>query len=549
LPPEASAEREHFRKLGTLSFATLPLRTGDESFGCISFATTRHRIIWTAELLDQLKLLAEIFANALGRKRAQEARLRHTAIVQSSDDAIISKDLNGIVLSWNAGAQRIFEYSAEEMIGKSIELLIPAELHDEENRILQSIRAGIHVEHYETIRRTKSGNKINVSLTISPVRDSTGLVVGAAKIARDITDRKRVEQVLSESEERFRLVANKAPVLLWMSGTDGLFNFVNQGWLNFTGRTLEQQLGNGWAFGVHPADLDSCLKAYATALDARIDFEREYRLRRHDGEYRWIVDFGVPRFERDGTFCGYIGSCVDITERKSSEEALHNLSGRLILAQEEERSRIARELHDDFSQRLAILGIGLGQLWRKLPECDVEERAKLLELLRGTKEISSDIHSLSHQLHSSKLEHVGLPPALHGLCKEIGDKYGIGIQFSQNGFPCDIPKEVALCLFRVAQESLNNIVKHSHTQSAKVALAATNDLVTLRISDSGAGFDLDVPTAHSGIGLIGMSERLRLVLGKFSVKSDPNLGTEIFAEVPLVHVRSETLAKSHVAGD
>jgi PAS domain S-box-containing protein len=549
LPPEAADEREHFRNLGTLSLATFPLKAGDESLGCISFASTTRHVAWTDELIEQLKLLAEIFSNALARTRAQEARLRHTAIVESSDDAIFSKDLKGVVLSWNAGAQHIFEYTPEEMIGQSVELLVPAELPDEEKIILRRVCVGLHVEHYETIRLTKSHKKINVSLTISPVRDSAGVIVGAATIARNITDRKRAEQVLNESEERFRLVADKAPVLIWMSGADKLVSFVNQGWLNFTGRAFEQELGDGWALGVHPDDLDRCLQTYSSAFDRHVDFEMEYRLRRHDGEFRWIVDFGVPRFEPGGTFCGYIGSCVDITERKTAEESLHTLSGRLIRAQEEERAHIARELHDDFSQRLAILGIGLGQLWKKLPDSDIENRAKVLEMLEDTKEISSDIHSLSHQLHSSKLEHVGLRPALVGLCREIGDKYKIEIQFFDCGSPRDIPKEVALCLFRVAQESLSNVVKHSQTEVAAVELGTNQEGIALRISDSGTGFDFATQNPDSGIGLIGMSERLRLVGGKLSVKSQPRQGTEVFATVPLAASAKEALAKSQVAGD
>ena len=284
LPEEKSPEREHFRKFGTASIAIFPLQSGEDSFGCISFSSVKRRVSWTEELTDQLKLLAEIFSNALGRKRAQEARLRHTAIVQSSDDAIISKDMNGIIQSWNAGAERIFEYSPEEVLGRSIEIFIPSDLHGEEKHILDRIRAGIHVEHYETTRVTKNKKRIFVSLTISPVRDSSGAIVGAAKIARDITDRKRAEQVLSESEERFRLVADHAPVLIWMANSNKLFTFVNQGWLNFTGRALEQELGNGWAYAIHPDDRARSFERYVSAFDARTDFAREYRMRRHDGD-------------------------------------------------------------------------------------------------------------------------------------------------------------------------------------------------------------------------------------------------------------------------
>ena len=191
---------------------------------------------------------------------------------------------------------------------------------------------------------------------MSALRDLEGRIVGVSTIARDVSERKRQETALRESEERFRLVANKAPVLIWMSGTDKLCTFFNQCWLDFTGRSMEQELGYGWAAAVHPEDLARCLGIYSAAFDARVDFEMEYRLKRFDGKYRWIVDYGVPRFESDGAFCGYIGSCVDITDRKLAAESLEELSGRLITAQDEERTRIARELHDDFSQRSSTPG-------------------------------------------------------------------------------------------------------------------------------------------------------------------------------------------------
>jgi PAS domain S-box-containing protein len=362
-----------------------------------------------------------------------------------------------------------------------------------------------------------------------------------------VEERNRDDKILRESEDRFRLVANTAPVLIWMSGPDKLCTFFNQGWLNFTGRTVQEELGDGWTTGVHPDDREYCLRTYSDAFDARVDFQMEYRLRRFDGVYRWIVDFGVPRFETDGTFRGYIGTCIDITDRKSYEESVHNLTGRLISAQEEERNRIARELHDDFSQRLALVGIGLGQLWKRLPSTKSEERASVMQLLEGTKELCSDLHALSHQLHSSKLEHVGLGPALNGLCKDIAHKYKIEIRFTNEGCPADLPKDVALCLFRVAQEALGNVVKHSESNEAHVELRRGEGGLILRIVDHGRGFDPHLPTSTAGIGMIGMYERLRLVGGELLVNSKPNAGTEILAEVPLVST-NEALVKTQMAG-
>jgi len=548
MPEEAFVEREYLRRTGAVSVAMFPLKAGGEFFGGISFVSTKQLVLWTEDLVEQLKLLAEIFSNALMRKHAQDARFRHTAIVESSDDAIVSKNLDGIILSWNAAAQRLFGYSEAEAVGKSIAMLIPLELREEEDLFLERLKAGARVEHYETVRITKGGKRVAVSLTISPVRDSAGKIVGFSKIARDITDRKRTEQVLRESEERFRLVANTAPVLIWMSGTDKLCNFFNQGWLNFTGRSLEGEVGEGWVSGVHPEDVQRCLEIYSASFDARIDFEMEYRLRRFDGEYRWIVDYGVPRFESDGTFCGYIGSCVDITERKSSADSLHSLTGRLIHAQEEERARIARELHDDFSQRLALQCIDLEQLQKQLPELQLEERARVLEMLKRTKGMSEDLRSLSHQLHSSKLEFVGLVPAVNGLCEEIGAKYKIKIHFTESVTPRKIPKDVALCLFRVTQEALANVVKHSQSKSASVELGANKNGISLRITDEGRGFDTQGTAPGAGIGLVGMTERLRLVGGRLLIRSELIRGTEILAEVPLYASADERRIKTLAAG-
>jgi PAS domain S-box-containing protein len=547
LPEEAFIERDYLTRMGAVSVATIPLKAGDEFFGCISYVSTKRRVLWTEDLIEQLKLLAEVFSNALMRQRALDARLRHAAIVDSSDDAIVSKNLNGIIVSWNAAAQRLFGYAGAEAVGKPITTLIPNELRDEEDFFHQHLAAGEHVQRYETVRVVKDGTRVAVALTISPVRDSSGNVVGFSEIAHDITDRKRAEHVLRESEERFRLVANSAPVLIWMSGTDKLYTFFNQGWLGFTGRSMEEELGEGWASGVHPDDLH-CLEIYSASFDARVDFEMEYRLRRFDGEYRWIIDFGVPRFEADGTFCGFIGSCVDISERKSSEESLQNLSGRLIHAQEEERSRIARDLHDDFSQGLALQCIDLEQLLKKLAKTETDERTRLLKMLKRTKQMTADIRALSHQLHSNKLEYVGLVPAVSGLCKEISEKYEIQVHFTECEFPQDIPKDVALCLFRVAQEGLGNVVKHSQAKNTQVELSANPSGVSLRIADDGMGFAPKDTTRGGGLGLVGMTERLRLVRGRLSVTSELMQGTTILAEVPMSAFPTEGQVRAIAAG-
>src|SRR6516225_10071500 len=348
-----------------------------------------------------------------------------------------------------------------------------------------------------------------------------------------VEERKRQEAVLRESEERFRLMADTAPTLIWMSGTSKLCTFFNRGWLNFTGRLIEQELGEGWASGVHPDDLERCLGIYSAAFDSRADFEMEYRLRRYDGEYRWIVDYGVPRFGSNGTFCGYIGSCADITERKLSEMSLHELTGRLIHAQEEERARIARELHDDISQRMAFLQIGLEQFEQSVPGLASNDRKELHNLTEVTSEVSSDLHSMSHQLHPARLDLQGLVAAMGSFCRELTNQHELKVEFLPRDIPSQVPPDVALCLFRIFQEALRNVVKHGKTSEAKVELSCHGDGIDLCVSDSGVGFNPESAQGKGGLGLTSMRERLRLIGGHLAVESAPSHGTRIRVRVPL----------------
>jgi PAS domain S-box-containing protein len=321
--------------------------------------------------------------------------------------------------------------------------------------------------------------------------------------------------------------------MIWMSGTDKLCMFFNQGWLDYTGRSMDEEMGNGWVSGVHPDDWARCLQTYSSAFDARMPFEMEYRLKRFDGEFRWIVDHGVPRFERNGVFCGYIGSCIDINDRKSAEESLRELGGRLIAAQEEERTRIAKELRDDLGQRATLALINMDLFRQDQPNLSGQVKQRLSTLTRVVMDLSSDILRISHRLHPSRLEILGAAAEVRGFCAQLSKQHALQIHFVERNVPRNLPKDVSLCVFRVVQEALGNIVEHSRASEARVELSGDPQGVDLCISDSGVGFDLESTKAHARLGLVSIRERVRLVGGRFSIASQPSQGTTILVRIPL----------------
>jgi signal transduction histidine kinase len=259
----------------------------------------------------------------------------------------------------------------------------------------------------------------------------------------------------------------------------------------------------------------------------------QYRLRRNDGEYRWVFDIGVARFNPDSSFAGYIGSCIDVTERKIVEEALASLSGRLIDAQEEERKRIAREIHDDYNQRLAMLAMELEELADKVGDSPVEAGPIFHQIWNQIGELGSDLHSLSHSLHSSTLESLGLVAGLKAFCEEFAEQQEIQVDFAHENVPRGIPADAALCLFRVTQEGLRNIKRHSGATKAEVRLEASGKKLHLSIADRGRGFDVNKHPPRDGIGIRSMEERLRSLGGQLEISSRPMEGTRINAWLPL----------------
>jgi signal transduction histidine kinase len=301
-------------------------------------------------------------------------------------------------------------------------------------------------------------------------------------------------------------------------------------------------LDNGWLNAVHPDDLDYCVGNYVPAIEARKPFLFEYRVRRADGAYRWLLASGVPKYGPDGSYAGYIGCDVDITERRNAEDLsyksqaalevshqeIQQLAGRLITAHEDERRRLARELHDDLTQRLARLAIDAGRMENVL---DAPEGMRLLreDLVR----LSEDVHALSYRLHPSVLDDLGLVEALKAECDRVARAGTLRVRVDAHDVPQALPSAASLCLFRIAQEALNNTARHAGASAVTVRLSPRERGLQLAVSDNGTGFELSRSPTRASLGLASMRERVRLLHGELDIESTSGGGTTVIAWVPV----------------
>jgi len=410
----------------------------------------RRRQFQARDLILQERVAKQQLEKTLGDLRnAQEAQRLLIEIVNSSEDAIISKNLDGVVTSWNGGAERLFGYSRAEAVGQSITLIIPAERLSEEAAILQKIRRGEAVEHFETIRQRKDKTLVDISVSISPIRNADGAVVGASKVARNISQRKRSEEAVRESERRFRDLAER--------------------------------------------------------------LDTEVKLRTADLQKR-----------------------SEEVERQAQE--LRALSVRLMTTQDEVRRYVARELHDSAGQTLTALGMSLGSLVRNIKtqapglDAEAEELRSMLSQLHG------EIRTASYLLHPPLLDEAGLRAAVGEYVDGLAARSGLSIDLQLDEEIERLSPELELVIFRVIQESLTNVVRHSGSKRAAVRIARNSEGIVVEVRDFGHGMPPDrlaaIRSQGSGVGIRGMRERVRHFGGEMIIDSDTG-GTTIRLSFPI----------------
>jgi PAS domain S-box-containing protein len=501
-------------------------------------------------------------------ERDHEVRERLAAIIDSSDDAIVAKTLDGVITAWNRGAERIFGYTAAEAVGRHILLIIPENRRAEEEDVLARLRRGERIDHIETVRCHKSGRQIPVSLTVSPIKDARGVIIGASTVARELTDRHKTEELRAW----LAAIVDSSDDAVVSKTLDGVITSWNRGAERIFGYTAEEAIGQS-IYLIIPVDRTAEEEEVLARLRRGERVEHFETVRRtKDGRLVPISLTVSPVRDARGAMIGASKIARDISERKAAEEALRRgaeeleervrqrtaalasvndslrqeiaerqriehervqLLTRLALAQEDERRRIARELHDQLGQQLTALRLTLEMLKAQSVE-RTELRVQIETLQELARQLDEDIAFRVGQLRPTGIEDLGLPAALTRHAHSWSTHFGIPVRLHTSpGTDYGLSSEVKTTIYRLAQEALNNVAKHARADRVDVVLERSSEAVALIIEDNGIGFDASgAETSGQRLGLVGMRERAALVGGHLQIESTPARGTTVIVRIP-----------------
>lgn len=492
-------------------------------------------------LLGAVNVLVDI----TGRKQAETAQAFLAAIVESSVDAIVSKNLDGTILSWNRGAERLFGWTSEEAVGRHITLIIPPERLDEEHMILDRLRRGERIEHYQTVRVAKDGRRIDISVTISPVRDAQGRVIAASKVARDISAAKRAEEALRASQQRFRLVAETVPSIVWSADSDGTITYANEQWYEYTGLTPEENARDWLNLVVHPDDRERCGDNWRRALREGTEFRIEVRNRRRDGVYRWFVTRAVPLHDESGRIVQWFGATTDIDEIREADRRKDEFLAVLAHELRNPLAPITNSLHllrlsDDLTPAVARI--------RDVMEQQVNHMIRLIDDLL-------DVSRISRGRIELRLQRVDLAAVVDAavetsrpLLESAKHQFAISLPATPLTVEAD-----SVRLAQVISNLLNNAIKYTE-EGGQIHLTARRegDAAVVSVRDNGVGisremlarvFDMFTQIDRTinrsqgglGIGLTLVKNLVEMHGGTIEVQSEGvGCGSEFTVRLPLV---------------
>jgi PAS domain S-box-containing protein len=524
---------------GLRSFVVATGPSPDASFAVLVMGWDTPEPPWDETAVSHLRIAAGLLHRALANQQGERLALPD-AIVGSLADSIVAVGPDGTIIAVNAAWTACYQLHRDALAertgaGANYFDICRASSHGSPDveSMLRGVQAVVHGDapFFQTAYPYHGpGGEQWYVVTATPLQGQSG----GAVVAHSVVTPENVKLLARRIGERmFHRLTDAIPVPIWIVAPDGRLVHGNQRWIELADAHHGRAAGSRtWMAGFHPDDRRAARAAFRAAVARGETFNLELRVQAGDGTYRWSACIGAPHVAVDGQLEGYVVFCCDISAKRQAEWAFTEVSSKLVAAQEAERSRIGRELHDDLGQQAALLAVKLETLARDARLSRTRLRAGVVEAEENLQELAVAIHSLSHELHPAKLKLLGLARTLEALARDASQEGSVEIRFTAHDVPPDIPELTALCVFRVAQEALQNAVKHSGAHHISVELTAAASQLTLLVTDTGRGFD-PLNSESTGIGLLTMRERVEMSGGRLRIDTTHASGTTIEVTLPL----------------